>query len=104
MFAVIKTGGKQYRVQEGIVYKMEKLEGDVGSIATFNDVMMIGKNGEETVIGTPLIDNALVEAEIVEQMRDKKVIIFKKQRRQHYRRKNGHRQYVTLVKVTKIKA
>lgn len=101
MFAVIKTGGKQYKVAAEDLLEIEKLEGDAGDTVTFDDVLMVGKEGDVKV-GAPFVDGAAVAAEIVEQGRGKKVIIFKKRRRQNSRRKNGHRQFFTTVKITDI--
>ena len=102
MYAVIKTGGKQYRVQQGDRLRVEKLAGDVGGSVTLNEVLMIG--GDKVVIGTPMVSGAMVTAEIVAQDRDKKVIIFKFRRRKNYRRKRGHRQPFTELKITGITA
>lgn len=102
MYAVIKTGGKQYRVQQGDRLRVEKLVGDVGGSVTLNEVLMIG--GDKVVIGTPMVSGAMVTAEIVAQDRDKKVIIFKFRRRKNYRRKRGHRQPFTELKITGISA
>ncbi len=101
MFAVIKTGGKQYRVEENNIIKIEKLESTEGEKITFDQVLMVGDVTKATV-GSPLIAGAKVEAEVLKQMRDRKVIIFKKKRRQNYRRKQGHRQHLTVVRITKI--
>jgi large subunit ribosomal protein L21 len=101
MFAVIKTGGKQYRVEENNIIKIEKLDSVEGDAITFDHVLMIG-DAKKSTIGSPLIAGAKVEALILSQMRDRKVIIFKKKRRQNYRRKKGHRQHLTVVKITKI--
>ncbi len=103
MFAVIKTGGKQYRVEENNIIKIEKLDSVEGDTITFDHVLMIG-DAKKSTIGSPLIVGAKVEALILSQMRDRKVIIFKKKRRQNYRRKKGHRQHLTVVKITKITA
>ena len=103
MFAVIKTGGKQYRVQEGDIVAIEKLEADVDSSVTFDDVLMAGE-GDNVKIGTPSLAGASVEAKVVNQMRTRKVLIFKKRRRQNSQRKNGHRQHLTVVEITGIKA
>ncbi len=100
MFAVIKTGGKQYRVAADDSLKIEKLAGDAGDQVVFDNVLMVG--GDAPVIGSPLVDGASVTAEIVEQGRGRKIIIFKKRRRKNSRRKNGHRQDFTLVKITDI--
>ncbi|WP_150525279.1 50S ribosomal protein L21 [Roseibium sediminis] len=101
MFAVIKTGGKQYTVAADDVLKIEKLEAEAGSTVTFDEVLVVG-NGTDTTIGAPTIEGATVVAEVVEQGRNRKIIIFKKRRRQNSRRRNGHRQAYTLVKVTDI--
>lgn len=100
MFAVIQTGGKQYRVAEGDRLRVEKLAGDVGSKITFDKVLLVG--GESTKVGTPLVSGAKVSAEIVAQDRDKKVIVFKFRRRKNYRRKQGHRQPYTELKITGV--
>jgi large subunit ribosomal protein L21 len=101
MFAVIKTGGKQYRVAADQTIEVEKLAGEAGDAVTFGDVLMLGGEGDPKV-GLPLLAGASVLGEIVEQKRDRKIIIFKKRRRQNSRRKNGHRQEFTLVKITDI--
>jgi large subunit ribosomal protein L21 len=100
MFAVIRTGGKQYRVAADETLEVEKLSGEAGERITFSEVLMLG--GETPQAGTPLVAGASVAAEIVEQRRGPKLIVFKKRRRQNSRRKNGHRQYFTLVRVTEI--
>ena len=97
MYAVIKTGGKQYRVTTGDVLKVEKLAGEEGKEIIFNEVLALGDT-----IGAPLVEGASVKATVLKQARDAKVIVFKKKRRQNYRRKNGHRQYITLVKITDV--
>lgn len=102
MYAVIKTGGKQYRVSEGSRLRVEKLPGDVGHKLEFSEVLMLG--GENLAIGKPFIAGAKVTAEIVGQARDKKVIIFKIRRRKRYRRKAGHRQPFTELKITGVSA
>lgn len=99
MYAVIKTGGKQYRVTKGDVIKTEKLEGKEGSKVKFDSVLALGDK-----IGTPLVDGAKVEGEIIAQAKDEKVIIFKKKRRQNYRRKKGHRQNISVIKITEVAA
>jgi large subunit ribosomal protein L21 len=99
-YAVIRTGGKQYRVEPGSLIRVEKLEGDVGSTVEFTEVLLAG--GDTIRIGTPLVEGAIVRGEIVDQLRDKKVLIFKKKRRKNYRRRRGHRQSLTAVKVTEI--
>jgi large subunit ribosomal protein L21 len=100
-YAVIRTGGKQYRVAEGDVVKVEKLPGDVGEKITLSDVLFVGGNGE-VKIGTPLVTDAKVTGEIVDQLRAKKIIVFKKKRRKSYSRQQGHRQYQTALKITAI--
>ena len=102
MYAVIKTGGKQYRVSEGDVLRVEKLDGDVGATIDFGDVLMLG--GEKVSIGKPTVKGAKVTAEIVAQDRAKKVIVFKMRRRKNYRRKQGHRQPYTEIRITGISA
>jgi large subunit ribosomal protein L21 len=102
MYAVIKTGGKQYRVSEGDKIRVEKLPGDVGSSLEFGDILMVG--GEKVAIGTPHVSGAKVSAEIVAQDRAKKIIVFKKMRRKMYRRKNGHRQPFTELRITGVTA
>lgn len=99
MFAVIRTGGKQYSVKSGDIIDVEKLEGDAGKKVEFGEVLVAGDK-----IGAPLLSGAKVLAEIVKQFRDDKVLIFKKRRRHNYRRRKGHRQYLTQVKITDIKA
>lgn len=102
MFAVIKTGGKQYRVAADDVIKIEKLDAEAGTDVTFDEVLMVG--GEAPVIGSPTVEGASVVGEVVEQMRDRKIIIFKKRRRQNSRRRNGHRQPHSIVKIKHINA
>lgn len=97
MYAVIKTGGKQYKVAKNNVVKVEKLEGEAGTQVTFDNVLML-----DDKVGNPTIKGAKVTAEILEQGKDDKVIIFKKKRRQGYRRKNGHRQNVSVVRIKEI--
>lgn len=96
MFAVIKTGGKQYKVSKGDVIKVEKLDAD--KKVSFDEVLMV-----DDKIGTPFVKGAKVEGEIIDNIRDKKVLIFKKIRRHNYRRKKGHKQHLTVVKITDIK-
>jgi large subunit ribosomal protein L21 len=102
MYAVIRTGGKQYRVSEGDSIRIEKLAGEPGKKVTFDEVLMIG--GEKVAVGKPLVAGAKVTAEIVAQDRAKKIIVFKMKRRKNYRRKRGHRQPYTQVKITAIQA
>ena len=102
MFAVLKTGGKQYRVAVNDVIRVEKLAGEAGDTVTFDSVLMHGADGDLSV-GTPLVSGAVVTGEILEQFRDKKVIAFKKRRRKHgSARKKGHRQYLTAVRIKGI--
>ncbi len=103
MYAIIKTGGKQYRVSPGQTLRVEKLDGSIGDSIELNDVLLVGGEGE-TRIGQPLVDGAKVNAEIVEQGRAKKIIVFKKKRRKGYHKKQGHRQYFTSLKITGISA
>ena len=101
MFAVIKTGGKQYKVAEGDIFTVEKLVADAGETVQFNEVLMLG--GDKTVIGAPFVADAGVQAEVVEQTRSAKTIHYVKRRRKHSsQRKKGHRQPLTLVKITEI--
>jgi large subunit ribosomal protein L21 len=101
MFAVIKTGGKQYRVAADDLLKIEKLPGDAGDMVEFGEVMMVGV-GSDTTIGAPFVDGALVTAEVVTQGRTRKIIAFKKRRRQNSRRTIGHRQHLTTVRIAEI--
>lgn len=103
MYAVIRTGGKQYKVAANDVISVEKLPGEAGETIGFDDVLMVGE-GAEATIGTPLVDGARVEATILEQGRGPKIIVFKKQRRKGYRRKKGHRQDLTVLRITDIQA
>ena len=101
MLAVFKTGGKQYSVQEGQILKDEKLEGEKGDSISFKDVLAISESTQNT-IGSPLVEGAVVEAKILDQIRDKKIIVFKKRKRQNYRSTQGHRQYLTVLKIETI--
>ncbi|MEK6758437.1 MAG: 50S ribosomal protein L21 [Deltaproteobacteria bacterium] len=102
MFAVIKTGGKQYRVAEGETLHVEKLEGAVGTRVEIPEILSVGE-GEGIKVGTPTVEGARVVAEIVEQGKGKKVIVFKKRRRKGYMKKQGHRQLFTGIKIQEIK-
>jgi large subunit ribosomal protein L21 len=102
MFAVIRTGGKQYRVEEDDVIAVEKLDGEPGATIDLSEVLMIG-DGAEIAAGTPLVAGASVSATLVEQRRGPKIIVFKKKRRHNYRRKNGHRQYESVLRIDEIK-
>lgn len=101
MFAVIKTGGKQYRVSPSQLFKVEKVAGNAGEVVEFKEVLIVG-DGDKTTIGTPAIADALVTAEVVEQVRAPKVIAFKKRRRQNSKRIRGHRQELTIVRISEI--
>jgi large subunit ribosomal protein L21 len=101
MYAVIRTGGKQYKVAPEDVLQIEKIEGDAGDAVQFPDVLMVAGEGKPSV-GSPLVSGAVVSAEVVEQGRGPKIIIFKKRRRQNYRRKRGHRQDLTTVRILEI--
>ena len=100
-FAVIKTGGKQYKVSANDTIRIEKLDDKAGKKFEFKEVLLTTDN-TTTEIGSPMIDGAYVEAELLKQARNDKVIIFKKRRRQNSRRKRGHRQHVSIVKILKI--
>ncbi len=100
MFAVIKTGGKQYRVAADQVIKVDKIAGEPGDLVEFPEVLVLG--GENPILGAPMVAGASVAAEVLEQGRDKKVIAFKKRRRKNSRRKRGHRQEFTRLRVTEI--
>ena len=103
MYAVIKTGGKQYRVQAGDLLVVEKLDGDVGAEVAFNDVLLIGE-GADVTVGAPLVAGAVVNATLIETRQGEKVKIFKKIRRQGYRRTKGHRQIESVLRVTSVAA
>lgn len=103
MFAVLKTGGKQYKVQAGDTLRVEKLAADAGETVQFNDVLMLG--GDTTVLGAPMVAGAAVQAEVIDQIKGEKVIHFVKRRRKHSsQRTKGHRQHLTLVRVTDVLA
>ncbi|MBC7363259.1 MAG: 50S ribosomal protein L21 [Candidatus Aminicenantes bacterium] len=101
MFAVIKTGGKQYRVKEGDILSVEKLEAEKGQTVDFDQVLLL-EDGDSIQVGQPYLDKVVVKAEVIENYKDEKVIVFKKKRRKGYRRKKGHRQLLTKVKITGI--
>ncbi|MDB5457837.1 MAG: ribosomal protein [Caulobacter sp.] len=101
MYAVIKTGGKQYRVQAGDLLVVEKLDGEPGAAVAFGEVLMLGE-GETVTVGAPLVDGAVVNATLIETRKGDKVKIFKKIRRQGYRRTRGHRQTETVLRVTSV--
>ena len=102
MYAVIKTGGKQYKVAEGDLVKIEKIEGAVGDSVEFDQVLMVG--GDDVKVGTPLVDAAKVKAQIVEQGKAKKIRVFHMKRRKTYRKVYGHRQPLTRLKITGMEA
>ena len=104
MFAVIKTGGKQYRVEAGDEIKIEKLGQAEGDVVSLGEVLMLGGEGGETVVGSPLVDGAQVIGEVLGDERGKKIIVFKKRRRQNYRRTKGHRQWSSRVRIAEIVA
>jgi len=101
MYAVIKTGGKQYVVKEGDVLSVEKLDAETGKTVMFDRVLLI-EDGEQTLIGTPILEKAAVQAEVIENFKDDKILVFKKIRRKQYRRTRGHRQLLTKVRIGKI--
>lgn len=103
MYAVVKTGGKQYKVRPGQMVRVEKLEGAVGDTVALDEVLLVG-GGESIQIGRPQLEGVSVQAQIVEQGRAKKIIVFKKKRRKGYHKKQGHRQYYTQLRINEIKA
>ncbi len=103
MYAVIKTGGKQYRVAEGQILRVEKIEAEQGATVNFDEVLLVGSE-QGTTIGTPLIAGAKVSAEVRQQGRARKIEIVKFRRRKHYRKHQGHRQHFTELKITAIQA
>jgi len=103
MFAVLKTGGKQYKVQAGDILRVEKLAADAGETIQFNDILMLG--GDAPVVGAPFVEGAAVQAEVIDQIKGEKLIHFVKRRRKHSsKRTKGHRQKLTLIKITEILA
>jgi large subunit ribosomal protein L21 len=104
MYALIESGGKQYKVSEGTVLKVEKLEAAAGDRLSIDKVLMVNDENGNVKVGNPLVSNARVEVEVMEQGRDKKVVVFKYKRRKNYRKKQGHRQPFTRIKVIKIEA
>lgn len=101
MFAIVETGGKQFRVEEGRSLKVAKMEAQAGSAVTLDRILLVG-SGADVKIGQPFVSGASVQCEVVDHGRDKKIIVFKKKRRKDYRKKQGHRQDFTLLKVTSI--
>lgn len=104
MFAVIKCGGKQYKASPNAVIKTEKISGEIGEKVQLGEVLMIQDSAGKVLVGAPVVEGAYVTAEIINQTRDPKIIIFKKKRRQNYRRKAGHKQHVTFVRVLEVKS
>ena len=102
MYAVIRTGGKQYRVATNQVIEVEKLDAEAGSTVELAEVLMVGE-GDSATIGSPLVEGASVTATVLEQGKGPKLIVFKKRRRKNFRRKTGHRQKLTVLRVTDIK-
>ena len=101
MFAVLNTGGKQYKVSQGDLIEVEKLKSNTGDTVTLDQVLMVGE-GENVEVGSPYVLGCEVKGEVVEQGKGSKIIVFKKKRRKNYRRKNGHRQLFTQLKITEI--
>ena len=101
MIAIIKTGGKQYKVSQGDMIEVEKLESSTGDTVTLDQVLMVGE-GDNIEVGSPYVSGCKVIGEVVEQGKGAKIIVFKKKRRKNYRRKNGHRQLFTQLKITEI--
>ena len=103
VYAIVRTGGKQYRVEKGDVVRIEKLDGDVGSTVTLDDVLFVGGEGE-TRVGSPRLDGAAVVGTVVEQDRGAKIRVFKYMKRKHYRRTRGHRQSFTALRIDAVRA
>jgi len=103
MYAIMTSGGKQYRVQEGDVLRLEKLDGEVGASVSFDQVLMVS-DGENVQLGRPVLEGATVHASIVEQDKAKKILVFKFKRRKGYRKTQGHRQPFTAVRIDRIEA
>lgn len=101
MYAVMKTGGKQYRVEPNDKLRVDKLAGEPGATVNIKEVLMVGE-GDKTQVGAPMLDGASVKLEVLEQTRNDKIVVFKKKRRQNYRRKAGHKQEMTVVRVAEI--
>ncbi|PJF40693.1 MAG: 50S ribosomal protein L21 [Chloroflexi bacterium] len=101
MYAIIRTGGRQYRAEVGQTLDVDRLPQDVGESVEIEDVLLVG-DGDKTVIGQPTVDGATVKATVVEQFRGKKIIVYKYRQRTNYRRKQGHRQYYTRLKIDEI--
>jgi large subunit ribosomal protein L21 len=103
MYAIVNTGGKQYKIEQGDVLRVEKIPGEIGSSVFFDKVLMFS-DGENVSIGRPVLDNIAVKGHIIEQDKAKKIIVFKYKRRKRYRRKQGHRQQYTAIKIDSIEA
>ena len=103
MYAVIKTGGKQYRVSKNDVVRVEKIDAEVGSEIALDQVLLVG-SGDSTKVGSPLVDGASVKASVLDQVKADKIVVFKKKRRKNYRKKQGHRQNLTVLRITDIAA
>jgi len=102
VYAIIRAGGKQYRVEQGDVLRLERLDGKVGSKVTLDDVLLVG--GDDVKVGSPKVAGASVEGTVVEQDRGPKIRVFKYKKRKHYRRTRGHRQHVTAVRIDAVRA
>ncbi len=102
MYAIVKTGGKQYRVQPGDTIQVERLVGEPGSAVDLDQVLLVGGDGAETRVGAPLVPNAVVRAEVVDHARGEKIIVFRFKAKARYRRKTGHRQALTRLRITDI--
>ena len=102
MFAVVKTGGKQYKVKENDIILVEKLENKKGDSINLNQILLLSNDQKKIQIGTPLLKWVLVKAKILEQKKQKKILVFKKKRRKNYKKKTGHRQNITVLKILKI--
>ncbi len=102
MYAVMKTGGKQYKVSEGIILKVEKLEAEVGDKITFDEILFLTDSEGNVKVGNPVVSDAKIIAEVIQQGREKKVIVYKYKRRKNYHKKQGHRQPFTKLKIEKI--
>jgi large subunit ribosomal protein L21 len=101
MYAVVRTGGKEYKISKGDIIRVEKLDGNVGDRVALKDVLMVSKEGE-VIVGTPQVAQAVVTGEIIQQIKGKKVLVFKMKRRKNYRRLRGHRQTYTYLRVDDI--
>jgi len=101
MFAVIETGGKQYRVEPGMKLKIDKLEAEVGASVTFDKVLLVAE-GESLKLGRPYVEGSAVQATLIDQARERKLMVFKKRRRKMYQKRAGHRQYISVVQIQDI--